>query len=101
MSLLMLSLALSPRAGAEIDAQDFDVKRFGAKGDGTTDDTRPFQEALNAARAAGGGVVHAPRGNYRFNGTLSVPSAVTLQGIWTSVPAHNGLRDAGLPKPAD
>jgi hypothetical protein len=46
-------------------------------------------------------VVHAPRGNYFFAGHLNVPAAVTLQGIWQSVPAHNGLRDAGLPKPTD
>ena len=36
-----------------------------------------------------------------FAGSLNVPSAVTLKGIWESVPAHNGIRDAGLPKPTD
>jgi hypothetical protein len=30
-----------------------------------------------------------------------VPNAVCLAGIWGSVPAHNGLRDRGLPKPTD
>jgi len=30
-----------------------------------------------------------------------VPGAVTLKGVWESVPAHNGIRDAGLPKPTD
>jgi hypothetical protein len=78
-----------------------DVTRFGARGDGQTDDTAAFQAALDAARAAGGGVVFAPRGNYRFAGSLNVPPGVTLRGIWESVPAHNGIRDAGLPKPTD
>jgi hypothetical protein len=78
-----------------------DVRRFGAVGDGKTDDTAAFQKALDAVGKAGGGIVYAPRGNYRFAGHLNVPSAVTLAGMWPSVPAHNGLRDRGLPKPTD
>jgi len=77
------------------------VQDFGAKGDGKTDDTAAFQRALDAAGSAGGGVVFAPRGNYYFAGPLRVPPAVTLKGIWESVPAHNGIRDVGLPKPTD
>jgi hypothetical protein len=50
---------------------------------------------------AEGGVVHAPRGNYLFKGHLNVPTAVTLAGLWQSVPAHNGIRNRGLPKPTD
>ncbi len=79
----------------------YSVRDFGALGDGKTDDTAAFQKALDTAAKAGGGIVHAPRGNYFFAGQLNVPSAVTLKGIWESVPAHNGLRDAGLPKPTD
>lgn len=79
----------------------YSVRDFGAKGDGQTDDTAAFQKALDAAGKAGGGVVYAPRGNYFFAGHLSVPPAVTLKGVWESVPAHNGIRDAGLPKPTD
>lgn len=79
----------------------FNVRDFGAAGDGRTDDTAAFQKALDAAAAAGGGTVFAPRGNYLFAGRLTVPNAVTLRGVWESVPAHNGIRDAGLPKPTD
>jgi hypothetical protein len=79
----------------------FNVRSFGAAGDGQTDDTAAFQKALDASEEAGGGVVYAPRGNYFFAGNLNVPNAVTLAGIWQSVPAHNGLRDRGLPKPTD
>jgi hypothetical protein len=77
------------------------VRQYGAAGDGKTDDTAAFQKALDAAAQAGGGVVYAPRGNYFFAGHLTVPNAVTLAGIWQSVPAHNGIRDRGMPKPTD
>ena len=96
--LLLLCLAASLHAA---EPGVFNVRDFGAKGDGQTDDTAAFQKALDAAGAAGGGVVFAPRGNYLFAGRLNVPNAVTLRGVWESVPAHNGLRDAGLPKPTD
>ncbi len=79
----------------------YSVRDFGAKGDGRTDDTAAFQQALDAAARAGGGVVFAPRGNYLFGGRLNVPPAVTLKGVWESVPSHPGLRNAGLPKPTD
>jgi hypothetical protein len=87
-------------AGAE-PPDVYNVKAFGAKGDGKTDDTAAFQAALEATAKAGGGTVYAPRGNYFFAGHLAVPSAVTLAGVWQSVPAHNGIRDKGLPKPTD
>lgn len=79
----------------------WNVRDFGAKGDGKTDDTLAFQRALDEAGKAGGGVVYAPRGNYLFKGHLVVPNGVTLKGVWESVPAHNGIRDVGLPKPTD
>jgi hypothetical protein len=79
----------------------FSVADSGAKPDGSEDATSAFQQALDAAGKAGGGSVLAPRGVYLFKGHLVVPGAVTLKGIWESVPAHNGLRDRGLPKPTD
>lgn len=97
---LLLGIGLATpsfAAGADV----YSVRDFGAKGDGKTDDTAAFQKALDAAGKAGGGVVNAPRGSYFFAGHLNVPPAVTLKGVWESVPAHNGIRDAGLPKPTD
>ena len=96
LSALAKTLAASPGEPSPLNVRD-----FGAKGDGQTDDTAAFQQALDAAAKAGGGAVFAPRGSYFFAGHLNIPSAVTLRGIWESVPAHNGLRDAGLPKPTD
>src|SRR5258707_13188754 len=77
----------------------YSVRDYGAKGDGQTDDTGAFQKALEAARQAGGGGVYAPRGNYFFAGHLVVPTAVTLKGVWESVPSHVGVRNGGAAKP--
>jgi len=100
--LLVMSVILFTGGIAAMAERDvYNVRDFGAKGDGKTDDTAAFQRALDEAGKAGGGVVYAPRGNYLFKGHLVVPNGVTLKGVWESVPAHNGIRDAGLPKPTD
>lgn len=77
------------------------VKDYGAVGDGQTDDTTAFQKALDAAGSSDTQTVFAPRGNYCFNGSLNMPQGVTLKGVWESVPAHNGIRNPGMPKPTD
>jgi hypothetical protein len=68
--------------GAETLVFTHDVRDFGAVGDGQSDDTAAFQKALDAASEAGGGIVHAPAGQYRCDGHLLVPPAVTLRGEW-------------------
>lgn len=97
--LLIGSVTLAAAAGPQPDF--YSVLDFGAKADGKTDDTTSFQKALDAAGQAGGGIVYAPRGNYFFSGHLTVPDAVTLKGVWESVPSHNGLRDLDTPRPTD
>ena len=99
--IVVLAWVTAAATAAEPAPDEFSVRAFGAKGDGTTDDTAAFQAALDAAGKAGGGAVRAPRGNYFFAGHLNVPNGVTLAGIWASVPAHNGLRNRGMPKPTD
>jgi hypothetical protein len=89
-------------AGAAAQAADlYSVRDYGAKGDGRTDDTAAFQKTLDAAGKTPGSTVLAPRGAYFFAGHLAVPAGVTLKGVWESVPAHNGIRDRGMPKPTD
>lgn len=48
----------------------FVVTNYGATGDGTTDDTAAIQATINAAIAAGGGVVYFPAGKYLIAGSL-------------------------------
>ena len=47
----------------------------------------PFQKALDAAGASGGGTVYMPAGSYRFAGRLRVPAGVELRGCF-DVPHH-------------
>ena len=47
---------------------------------GATDCTSAIQNALDRAGAEGGGVVYLPKGHYRLNGTLRIPSGVELKG---------------------
>ncbi|GAB3468360.1 glycosyl hydrolase family 28-related protein [Azotobacter salinestris] len=47
---------------------DFNVKDFGALGDGVSDDRAAIQAAIDAAHAAGGGTVYLPAGEYRVSG---------------------------------
>ena len=77
----------------ETERSEWNVLRFGAVGDGVTDNTDAFQRALNAARDAKGGVVFAPTGRYSFAGSLQVPKDVTLRGVFAAPPSHSGVRD--------
>ncbi|MGB8455216.1 MAG: glycosyl hydrolase family 28-related protein [Anaerocolumna sp.] len=59
---------------------------YGAIGDGKTDNTQAFQNALKEA-AKEGGIVYVPSGWYRFDGNLTIPSGVELRGAF-EVPCH-------------
>lgn len=59
----------------------YNVRLFGAVGDGVFDDTAAIQAAIAACAAAGGGIVLFPRGTYLISATLTVPSFVALYGV--------------------
>lgn len=58
-------------AKAATTRRSADVRRFGAKGDGRTDDTLAFQRAIDSL-APGGGVVRVPAGRYVIDPLRSV-----------------------------
>ena len=53
----------------------FNVRAYGAAGNGTTDDTAAIQAAITAAGTAGGGTVFLPHGNYKVSSTLNFTSS--------------------------
>lgn len=58
----------------------FNVKDFGATGDGITDDTAAIQAALTAAGVSGG-TVYFPAGTYLVSASLLFDSSVTIRGV--------------------
>ena len=56
----------------------YDIREFGAKGDGATIDTAAVQSAIDAATHDNGGVVFVPAGNFLI-GTIELKSNVTLR----------------------
>lgn len=73
---------LAPPVPVNESSTSINVKSatYGARGDGTNNDTAAIIAAIAAASAAGGGTVFLPRGIYLFNSLLTVPSNVVLVG---------------------
>jgi hypothetical protein len=74
---LTLAQALASSAGLF-----FNVKTYGAIGNGTADDTAAITAAMTAAAATstGGGTVFFPPGTYRATGTLTLNAGIKLLG---------------------
>jgi hypothetical protein len=73
------AIALAPwLVPAQVHSAVFDVKSYGAKGDGKILDSPAINQAIEAASAAGGGTVHFPAGTYVI-GSIRLRSNLTLQ----------------------
>lgn len=59
----------------------FDVRNYGALGDGTTNDAAAIQSALNAAIANGGGVVLFSQDDVAMNNTFLVNTQVSANAV--------------------
>jgi polygalacturonase len=89
----------------QLYAETFDVKKYGAVGDGKTLDTKAINKAIEAADAVGGGTVHFPSGTYlSFSIHLKSNIALYLDQGATLVAAEpdgeNGY-DPAEPNPTD
>ena len=62
---------------SSLGARVYNIRTFGAKGDGSTLDTAAFQAAIDACTRDGGGTVLVPAGTFHI-GTVELKSNVTL-----------------------
>jgi polygalacturonase len=99
-----IALALCPwLLSAQPNAGVFDVKSYGAKGDGKALDSPAINRAIDAAAAAGGGTVHFPAGTY-VTGSVRLRSNITLQfepGTTLEASADAAAYDAAEPNQWD
>jgi hypothetical protein len=67
----------SPASASAVPATLYDIRTFGAKGDGVTLDTQAVQAAIDQCNKDGGGTVLVPSGTFVI-GTIELKSFVTL-----------------------
>jgi polygalacturonase len=73
----LFTLLLSTTLLASAQAPVYNVKKYGAKGDGKKLDNKAIDKAIEAANAAGGGTVYFPAGDY-LSVTIHLKSNVAL-----------------------
>jgi len=73
---IVLALLFSLRVVAQ---QQYNIIKFGAIGDGKTNDAVAIQKAINACNAAGGGQVLVPAGHVFLSGPFDLKSFVELR----------------------
>lgn len=101
----LIGLLVPALASAQPPARAYDVRTYGAKGDGRTIDTEAINRAIDAASAAGGGTVVLPAGTYasysvhlKSNIELHLEAGATLLAADT---ANGRGYDAAEPGPGN
>ena len=73
----MWSGSIAANAAIAAAPRVFDVRAFGAAGDGKTLDSSAINAAIGAATAAGGGTAHFPEGTY-LSGSIRLSNNIAL-----------------------
>jgi hypothetical protein len=76
----LLSAAAAQTARADTDDGVFDIRTFGAVGDGATDSTFAIQRAIDEAGKKGG-IVFVPPGRWLCRGHIELKMGVHLKGV--------------------
>jgi hypothetical protein len=76
---------ITVRASDPDSHQVFDLRAYGAVGDGAANNMRAFTAAMAAASRSGGGTVYIPHGRYLISDTLVIPPGVKIKGERTDL----------------
>lgn len=74
------------KINSQLEQIAYNIKKFGAKGDGITNDYRAIQEAINTAHRNGGGIVLFPSGGtYLVNDTIILFDNIILSAYGATI----------------
>lgn len=84
-----LKYMIDELSGNIVDVEGHNVKYYGAKGDGVTDDTEAFKKAIFATKYSNNKTVKVPSGTYLISDNLEITDSLTLKGDTNSVIKFN------------
>lgn len=90
---LCLALVVSLTARTQAQTASFNLRDYGAIGDGVADDGPALQSALDALADAGGGTLFVPEGHYAIITPVSkdftgLATTVTISGVESATPVN-------------